>query len=235
MGRSTSAAERDERKAHKRAKKERREQKRLKRRLKKAVRKFRLEEKEDDMRFEAPEEAAFREKVYFEMGNDELDAGVRHDAWDDWSDDDEGDWFESIARRMEAKRRVEAAARRAEVASQKPRRKSPQPATPPLPSTPPSTPPRPATPPLPWTPPSTPLAEPTHYERLGVSRDATAETIRKAYYGLARSLHPDKAVGMENAAAAMAALNNAHDVLSDPSARERYDRSLPAGAHSTDR
>ena len=60
------------------------------------------------------------------------------------------------------------------------------------------------------------------YGLLGVSPDASADEIRRAYYRAARQLHPD--VNPEaDAAAAMRRLNDAWAVLGDPVARRRYD------------
>jgi hypothetical protein len=53
-----------------------------------------------------------------------------------------------------------------------------------------------------------------HYEILGLTRDATAEQIKKAYRKLARKYHPD--VSKEpDAEARMQELNVAYDTLSD--------------------
>ena len=40
-------------------------------------------------------------------------------------------------------------------------------------------------------------AEKSHYEVLGVAKDANTATIKRAYYKLARALHPDKNPGAE--------------------------------------
>jgi len=61
-----------------------------------------------------------------------------------------------------------------------------------------------------------------HYETLGVSRDATADEIKKAYRRLARELHPDVNPS-EEAAERFKNVTHAYDVLSDPSERQRYD------------
>ncbi len=66
----------------------------------------------------------------------------------------------------------------------------------------------------------------TLYERLGVGRDASPEEIRSAYRGLARRLHPDR--GGAGSETAMAAVNEAWRVLSDPGRRASYDASLRA-------
>jgi curved DNA-binding protein len=62
-----------------------------------------------------------------------------------------------------------------------------------------------------------------YYATLGVSRDATAEEIKKAYRRLARKYHPD--VSKEkDAAERMKEVNEAYAVLSDPERRAAYDR-----------
>ena len=67
----------------------------------------------------------------------------------------------------------------------------------------------------------------THYDTLGVRRDASATEIREAYLRRARLHHPDVAVGDQRAtSAAMAELNRAYEVLRRPASRATYDRSL---------
>lgn len=61
-----------------------------------------------------------------------------------------------------------------------------------------------------------------HYETLGVSRDATADEIKKAYRRLARELHPDVNPS-EEASERFKLVTHAYDVLSDPNERQRYD------------
>ena len=62
-----------------------------------------------------------------------------------------------------------------------------------------------------------------YYQALGVSRDAAADEIKKAYRRLARKYHPD--VSKEkDAEARMKAVNEAYAVLSDPEKRAAYDR-----------
>ena len=58
---------------------------------------------------------------------------------------------------------------------------------------------------------------------LGVSRDATADQIQRAFRTLARQYHPD--VNKDPAAEErFKDVNEAYDVLSDPETRRRYDR-----------
>lgn len=64
-----------------------------------------------------------------------------------------------------------------------------------------------------------------HYRLLGVSRDATAGEIRRAYRRLARQHHPDLNPRPDGAAR-FAALANAYAILNDPAARVRYNRTL---------
>ena len=67
----------------------------------------------------------------------------------------------------------------------------------------------------------------TLYDELGVRPDATASELRQAYRRRAREVHPDLRQGdATEAEAAMAKLNVAWMVLSDPDARRRYDLDL---------
>ena len=65
------------------------------------------------------------------------------------------------------------------------------------------------------------LATPTHYETLGVSRDANADEIQAVYRRLAKQYHPDTSSG--ETGAAMQAINDAYAVLGDPQQRHQYD------------
>ena len=63
-----------------------------------------------------------------------------------------------------------------------------------------------------------------YYEVLGVSKTATDEEIKKAYRKLALIYHPDYNPGDKTAEEKFKEINEAHEVLSDPEKRKRYDQ-----------
>lgn len=62
-----------------------------------------------------------------------------------------------------------------------------------------------------------------YYQLLGVPRNASAKSIRRAYRALARKFHPDFNPGDDIAAQKFRAIQEAYDVLSDPHRRKAYD------------
>jgi hypothetical protein len=71
----------------------------------------------------------------------------------------------------------------------------------------------------------------THYEVLGVARTAGKDEIRRAYVTLARTYHPDFHTADDSATKAeserrMQALNQAWEILSEPTRRRNYDLEL---------
>ncbi|MBT0993814.1 DnaJ domain-containing protein [Cellulomonas sp. DKR-3] len=73
------------------------------------------------------------------------------------------------------------------------------------------------------------------YAVLGVSKDADATTIKKAYRKLAREKHPDHNPGDAKAEAEFKNVGEAYAVLSDPEQRQQYDqiRAMAGGARFT--
>src|SRR5690606_40544327 len=63
-----------------------------------------------------------------------------------------------------------------------------------------------------------------YYEVLGLDRNATTEEVRKAYRKLARKYHPDVNPNDEGAKQRFQEINEAHEVLSDPEKRKKYDQ-----------
>src|SRR5437868_10068304 len=68
-----------------------------------------------------------------------------------------------------------------------------------------------------------------YYEVLGVGRNATAEELKRAYRKLALQYHPDRNNGDPQAEARFKEINEAYEVLSDQSKRQRYDTFGHAG------
>ena len=66
----------------------------------------------------------------------------------------------------------------------------------------------------------------TFYTLLGVKQDASADEIRIAYRRRANQFHPDKNRDRNDAAAQMAEINHAYEVLSDADQRAAYDQDL---------
>ncbi len=62
-----------------------------------------------------------------------------------------------------------------------------------------------------------------YYEVLGVSRDADAQEIKRAYRRLARQCHPDVNGGSAEATERFKQISEAYAVLSDPHKRRRHD------------
>jgi curved DNA-binding protein CbpA len=66
------------------------------------------------------------------------------------------------------------------------------------------------------------MADADLYVILGVSREATADEIKKAYRRLARDLHPDVNPDPETQER-FKEITAAYEILSDPEKRQRYD------------
>ncbi len=63
-----------------------------------------------------------------------------------------------------------------------------------------------------------------YYKTLGVSKDADAEEIRKAYRKLARKHHPDLNPGDKAAEDRFKTVQEAYDILSEPKKKQMYDQ-----------
>ena len=63
-----------------------------------------------------------------------------------------------------------------------------------------------------------------YYGILGLDRKASQEEIKKAFRKLARKYHPDVNGGDKMASKKFQEINEAHEVLSDPEKRQKYDR-----------
>ena len=71
---------------------------------------------------------------------------------------------------------------------------------------------------------------PTHYETLGISKDANETEIKKAYRTLSFKHHPDRD-SSENANEKMQEINTAYEVLKDTNSREQYNNELDGVMH----
>ena len=73
------------------------------------------------------------------------------------------------------------------------------------------------------------MAKRDFYEILGVSRDADADTLKKAYRAIAMRDHPDRNPDDAEAEERFKEASEAYAVLSDPEKRQAYDRFGHAG------
>lgn len=67
---------------------------------------------------------------------------------------------------------------------------------------------------------------PTHYEILGIEKNATEDQIKDAYRRKSLAWHPDKKKDIPDADEYMKIVNEANDVLSDREKRRQYDSVL---------
>ena len=69
----------------------------------------------------------------------------------------------------------------------------------------------------------------THYETLGVAKNASVDNINKAFRKLALKHHPNKGGDAEE----FKRLSSAHDILEDPELRKEYNATLDTAAPSS--
>src|SRR5258708_34533186 len=74
------------------------------------------------------------------------------------------------------------------------------------------------------------MAAQDYYQTLGVPETATTDEIKKAFRRLAKQYHPDRNPNKPEAAERFKEINEAHDVLSDPEKRKKYDQLRRYGA-----
>lgn len=74
------------------------------------------------------------------------------------------------------------------------------------------------------------------YTVLGIDREASLETIKRAYYRLALQLHPDRCGAERRTTAEFQRVGFAYEVLSDPARRKLYDETgiVDGDVHSGD-
>src|SRR5260370_27194280 len=83
------------------------------------------------------------------------------------------------------------------------------------------------------------MAKQDYYETLGVTREANAEQLKKAYRSLAMKFHPDRNPGDKAAEHRFKEISEAYDILKDDQKRAAYNRfghrafenGAPAGGH----
>ncbi|MGE7943654.1 J domain-containing protein [Lysinibacillus xylanilyticus] len=75
----------------------------------------------------------------------------------------------------------------------------------------------------------------THYETLGVSRDATHDQIKLAYRKLSKKHHPDVSGGNKESEKIFLEVTEAYKVLKDQASREAYDARLDGVGQSWSR
>ncbi|KAI8245135.1 hypothetical protein K4K55_002951 [Colletotrichum sp. SAR 10_96] len=70
-----------------------------------------------------------------------------------------------------------------------------------------------------------------HYETLKVAHDASPAEIKKSFYALSKTHHPDHNPNDPSATRKFHAIAEAYSILGTPAKRSAYDRSLPSSHH----
>jgi molecular chaperone DnaJ len=71
-----------------------------------------------------------------------------------------------------------------------------------------------------------------YYDLLNISKDASADEIKKAFRQLAHKFHPDKNKGDKEAEVKFKEISKAYEVLIDPQSRMMYDRTGNGDYHN---
>ncbi|KAH9223566.1 hypothetical protein DL95DRAFT_379558 [Leptodontidium sp. 2 PMI_412] len=71
-----------------------------------------------------------------------------------------------------------------------------------------------------------------HYETLQVSPGATPAEVKKSFYNLSKTHHPDRNPNDPEASSRFVAISDAYATLGTPAKRHEYDRSLNLHTHS---
>ena len=72
------------------------------------------------------------------------------------------------------------------------------------------------------------------FARLELEPGATRDEVRAAYFRLAKTLHPDRQAGDDpDATERFLQIQQAYEVLMDPSLRLEYERSMPKPDHTS--
>ncbi|KAK2056665.1 DnaJ domain-containing protein [Colletotrichum caudatum] len=74
------------------------------------------------------------------------------------------------------------------------------------------------------------VASANHYETLKVAHDASPSDIKKSFYALSKTHHPDHNRDDPDASRKFHAIAEAYSVLGTPAKRAAYDRSLPSSS-----
>ncbi|WYZ41438.1 hypothetical protein EsH8_V_000333 [Colletotrichum jinshuiense] len=74
------------------------------------------------------------------------------------------------------------------------------------------------------------VASTNHYETLKVSHDASPSEIKKSFYALSKTHHPDHNRDDPNASRKFHAIAEAYSVLGTPAKRAAYDRTVPSSS-----
>lgn len=73
---------------------------------------------------------------------------------------------------------------------------------------------------------------PNHYETLNIPTTATPNDVKKSFYKLSKTHHPDRNPNDPEAATRFVKISEAYDVLGTPAKREKYDRDFLRISHA---